>query len=45
LTEQELMKTERDAKTRRGILITALVVAGLAIMFYALYVLIHLKAL
>ena len=39
------MKQERDAKTQRGILITALVVAGLAIMFYALYLVMHLKSL
>jgi len=39
------MKQERDVKTQRGIKITVLVVAGLAILFYALYVLIHMHVL
>jgi hypothetical protein len=39
------MNTERDAKTRRGVIITAFIVAGIAIMFYALYVAIHLNVL
>jgi hypothetical protein len=37
------MKQEPDAKTRRGIKITAIIVAGIAFMFYALFVVMHLK--
>lgn len=38
-----IMKEELDAKTRRGIKITAWIVAAIAFLFYALYVYLHLK--
>lgn len=37
------MKQEQDAKTRRGIMITVVVVAGMAIAFYAVFVMMHWK--
>jgi hypothetical protein len=32
------MTEERDAKTKRGIIITAVIVGGLAVLFYVLFV-------
>ena len=37
-----MMKEEVDAKTRRGIRITAVIVGLIAVMFYAFYVYLHL---
>jgi len=37
-----MMKEEPDAKTRRGIRITAIIVGLIAVMFYAFYVYLHL---
>jgi hypothetical protein len=36
------MKQEPDARTRRGIKITVAIVAGIAFMFYALFVWMHM---
>jgi len=32
------MVEERDAKTKKGIIITALIVGGLALLFYVLFI-------
>jgi hypothetical protein len=32
------MKEERDAKTKKGIIITAVIVGGLAVFFYVLFI-------
>lgn len=38
-----MMKEEPDAKTRRGIRLTVILVSMLAFGFYALYIYLHLK--